>query len=392
MNNTIGADRAAESGGSRTAEIAASDTDILSNPFSLMKDSSSKRVAFFDNAKGLLILLVVMGHLLTYMPSNSSMLMSTAAIWIYTFHMPLFLFIGGIFASKSYSEENEYRGENFLFYMALCLIFALLSLAAKVAMGGELEFNFFNQANSPWYLWVMAVYVLMVPLFARIKPGVILPILVALALCSGFWLDSGNRTLFACAKLIVYCPIFAAGCYIGLPRALRIQERILSSNKVWIVRIVALAVLVAWFAFLYELGPDRAIVFKQMSTGWNEFDIMAERLGGSAWLFIAMRLGFYAWSALIGIAFMLMAPKRKCFLTRWGEHSLQIYILHIIVINVMSHFGFFEYLLGLSHWMIFYPFVLAVILTALIGAPRFLQTWANALKRLCKKAVRPSAP
>ena len=390
-NNIVDADKAAGANGPKAARGAASDTDILSNAPSLMKGSSSKRVAFFDNAKGMLILLVVIGHLLTFMPNNSSALTSTATIWIYSFHMPLFLFIGGIFASKSYNERNEYRGENFLFYMALCLIFVLLSLVATVAMGGDEGFNFFNQANSPWYLWVMAIYVLLVPLFSRIKAGVMLPILIAIALCSGFWLNSDNRTLFACAKLIVYCPIFAAGCYIGLPRAMRIQERLFDSNKVWIVRIAALAVLVAWFVFLYQLDPEKAIVFKRMSTAWNEFDIMADSLGDSAWLFIALRLGFYVWSAAIGIAFMLIAPKSRCFLSRWGEHSLQIYILHIIVIRIMSHCGLFEYLLGLSHWMVLYPFVLGVLLTALIGAPRFLQTWADALKGLCKKAVRSEA-
>ena len=54
----------------------------------------SNRDPFLDNAKILLILLVVLGHILLLDKGRASV---TSIEWIYSFHMPLFVFISGFF-------------------------------------------------------------------------------------------------------------------------------------------------------------------------------------------------------------------------------------------------------------------------------------------------------
>src|SRR5699024_8408040 len=56
-----------------------------------------KRNAYFDNARLILIFLVVFGHMIQPFIENSSHL-NTLYMWIYTFHMPAFIFIAGFFA------------------------------------------------------------------------------------------------------------------------------------------------------------------------------------------------------------------------------------------------------------------------------------------------------
>jgi len=59
-----------------------------------------KREAYFDNAKVLLIFLVVFGHVIQPF-IDSSRELNALYMWIYTFHMPAFIFLAGFFAKGS---------------------------------------------------------------------------------------------------------------------------------------------------------------------------------------------------------------------------------------------------------------------------------------------------
>ena len=52
-----------------------------------------ERVYKFDNLKLLLIVLVIFGHILEFVPNSMD-----KYIFIYTFHMPCFMFVTGYFA------------------------------------------------------------------------------------------------------------------------------------------------------------------------------------------------------------------------------------------------------------------------------------------------------
>lgn len=55
-----------------------------------------KRIALWDNLKLFLIFLVVLGHL-SFDYFDSSQMFRTISMVIYTFHMPAFVFISGLF-------------------------------------------------------------------------------------------------------------------------------------------------------------------------------------------------------------------------------------------------------------------------------------------------------
>ncbi|MCR5545514.1 MAG: acyltransferase, partial [Lachnospiraceae bacterium] len=60
-----------------------------------------QRLTYFDNAKGFLILLVVFGHLVDLVcHSSSGPLLHYTFLTIWSFHMPAFLFIAGLFDHK----------------------------------------------------------------------------------------------------------------------------------------------------------------------------------------------------------------------------------------------------------------------------------------------------
>ncbi len=64
-----------------------------------------ERLSYYDNLRFALIMLVVLGHAFINYVSSSSYIPSLL-VFIYTFHMPLFLFVSGLFHT-----DNEMKKE-----------------------------------------------------------------------------------------------------------------------------------------------------------------------------------------------------------------------------------------------------------------------------------------
>src|SRR5699024_3219271 len=63
-----------------------------------------QRNAYFDNAKFIFIFLVVFGHMIQPFIQESAAV-NTFYMWVYTFHMPAFIFLSGFFAKGSGSIQ-----------------------------------------------------------------------------------------------------------------------------------------------------------------------------------------------------------------------------------------------------------------------------------------------
>ena len=68
-----------------------------------------KRDYRFDNLKGFLIFLVVLGHAIEKFQGKSLMISGSIYSVIYSFHMPAFIFISGFFTNKAQINQQYYR-------------------------------------------------------------------------------------------------------------------------------------------------------------------------------------------------------------------------------------------------------------------------------------------
>jgi len=70
--------------------------------------ATKQRVQWVDYAKGIGIFLVVFGHTLRGLVNSSILETSTIVVsidqWIYSFHMPLFFYLSGLFIERSASK------------------------------------------------------------------------------------------------------------------------------------------------------------------------------------------------------------------------------------------------------------------------------------------------
>ena len=101
----------------------------------------------YDNLKGILIYLVVLGHLLISFTHETSKLTLMITSFIYTFHMPIFFIVSGYFSKKKITKENAIK---------LLLIFILMNVSFSFydyLIFGKMQLFAFKYAS--WYILLL---------------------------------------------------------------------------------------------------------------------------------------------------------------------------------------------------------------------------------------------
>ena len=76
-------------------------------PLPLTTAAPKERVAYLDNARYWVMLLVVIGHVLTQFTEMDSA--RGVYVWIYSFHMPFFVLISGYTARNYVGDARQVR-------------------------------------------------------------------------------------------------------------------------------------------------------------------------------------------------------------------------------------------------------------------------------------------
>ena len=120
-----------------------------------------KRIAYIDNLKAFAILLVVLGHVLQYIYCPLSYKDNSLFTFIYSFHMPLFMFISGYTAcvSNVVSGNVVGGGGNFVLkrmHQLMLPFFSWTLLMAALKGSPELFLKVILKPDyGLWFLWVL---------------------------------------------------------------------------------------------------------------------------------------------------------------------------------------------------------------------------------------------
>lgn len=93
-----------------------------------------------DSIKGLLIILVVLGHLIGH--NHEDVINERISIFIYTFHMPLFVLLSGYF-SRIKNDRISLRNDILKLAMPLCIFQAINALLLYIGGGQNRDFHAF---------------------------------------------------------------------------------------------------------------------------------------------------------------------------------------------------------------------------------------------------------
>lgn len=339
------------------------------------------RIPFFDNLKGILIILVVLGHFLSGATSAGILPAWRLFDFVYLFHMPLFIFASGLFCKSVYVPERGLRVGTILYYLLLCWAMYVALWIPQAAFGVAEPFNLLTVDSSmPWYLMALAVYCALTPVFYELRPPYAIGIAFAISVLCGL-VDAGN--VFSVSRVITFLPFFLIGYYLE-PRAILdfvngFAERLL------VPRVFAIIMLLAIFLAFQMLDIDELRASQMIFTGRDSYATVFPLTGDQGDISgCAIRLAGFAGTAVIGVCLLLIVPQREvAMLSRSGRHTLQVYIFHAFVSYALAFAGVVPALYELvpSFAATAIVIALSVATTFVLGYPSLVQNGFNRLKR-----------
>lgn len=335
--------------------------------------SGQTRDAFFDNAKAILITLVVIGHVLNmyvgYIDrvSGNGLIIEDVRQFMYLFHMPMFLFISGLFAKKLCTPERGLRVDSLTYYLLLYFIMYCLLFFTR-CLYDEPSFNPFMMKHASWYLFAITAFGASTAIISKVKLGwkLVIPASIAVSFFSGF--TSQFDEFLSLGRIVNFAPFYFAGYFMD---AAWLREKIGGLQKKKYPIVLAVLVLVAIVVVLYVLTPYRfhKTLF-YLGTGHYSYAVCNKYV--SQLLVGCMRLFWFALVPVIAFCVFLLVPTKRTFLSSVGEKTLQVYMLHPVVYYLLDGFGFFEAYVEMGVplsglWVV----VFSIALTAVLALPNF---------------------
>jgi fucose 4-O-acetylase-like acetyltransferase len=141
----------------------------MNGPHTSAAEATGTHVGWVDTAKGLGIILVVLGHVLRGLVAGN-LLTPTPVVefldaWIYAFHMPLFFVVSGLFLSRSAAKPaGEFAWDKIRTIAYPYFVWSLITLSIKSPLGQivnqprtllEVSAILYRPIEQFWFLYVL---------------------------------------------------------------------------------------------------------------------------------------------------------------------------------------------------------------------------------------------
>lgn len=272
------------------------------------------RNAKIDNYKGLLILLVVIGHTINAFGITTPWVRQLN-LCIYFFHMPAFFFLSGYFHKTP--EKCPWRKTAFFLMLGLSL--RAIILCIQIFFGKNPDLSLLDGSGVYWFAFVMAYYQIAAWFFRKTDAKKVIFASIFLAVLCGYFPKIG--TYLHLSRAIVFFPFF----YIGVCYGKKIDAYI-STKKYF-------SIFVFCILFAITRLPYGAV---RMFTGRNSYGAM-----GLSWEGGILRLLWMVFSFLFLTSLFSIIPKKEIKpLTFFGRRTLPIYFWHRIFLTIFAYAGF----------------------------------------------------
>ncbi|WP_438444475.1 acyltransferase family protein [Gorillibacterium sp. sgz5001074] len=280
---------------------------------------------FMINLRFLLITSVFLGNMVEPLIGDQ-LTAKTLYMWIFTFHMPLFVFVTGYFARYSLTGSH---GKKTLQTIGLqYLIFQTLYSAMDVSLFQVegIRHSFFFPYLLCWFLMGHIIWrlIMLMLLHFNVKHPVLLTL--AAGVLIGYTGFGGG--FLSVPRALVYMPFFVIGYYFDYTKF----AELVSGYR----RVIAGAASVALFALLL-------INAQEINPRWLYGSVAYPDLGHGEWYAGVYRLFIYAVEFIASAALMAWVPRFESILTDWGKRTLYVFLLHgfvvrfVVVSGVLGH-------------------------------------------------------
>jgi len=310
----------------------------------------------FDSLKFILIFLVVFGHSMEYL-GDESKITNAMYSFIYTFHMPLFVFISGYFTnvSKAYSSS-----------LKILEVFIVLQLFSSFLDNGITLLSMLIPKWTLWYLVSLSFWRLLIGVLNKYiisNKFLAIAITILMALLVGF-IPIQNGLSFQ--RTFYFMPFFILG-YICKHTGWYEKARAIGIN-------VALTILSIAFILLYVNGTNIGKVFYGTTLYNLNNNIPIQILSKALMLLV---------SFMTSVCVVNCIPKLNN-LSKYGAITLFIYAYHTYVIKAIRYF-----LNGESHFVVvFIISCFIVFILLMLSKIKFLSMILNPFSNLVQFGER----
>jgi len=265
---------------------------------------TKERDVYWDSLKGVLIILVVLGHVLQV---GDSRLTITTISWIYSFHMPLFVFVSGYFSNPDSPSYNKGCFRIIETYVCVQLIRCILEDGLNIH-------SLLIPKMALWYLLSLFLWKCLLawcPLKIRENKKALIITSIILSFVGGIF---PLGTIMSCSRTFCFLPFFILGYCL---RGYDYKRLIDYLNPLY----ASLLLLVAWVVFYYA---NKNFIMLFAGT---------ESLYRGIGCFSRQRISILLCSSLMSLCVLSVTTllAKLNVLVKLGRATLHIYIFHAII-------------------------------------------------------------
>ncbi|UWG95799.1 acyltransferase family protein [Dehalobacter sp. DCM] len=281
-----------------------------------------QRDVYFDNAKLLLIILVVLGHAIE--PLTGDPFLKAVYAFIYSFHMPLFIFISGYF-SKNTSHEayaTKIISKLVIPYLIFETLYRLLDFF--VTQKESIQLSYLTPYWIMWFLLSLILWKVALPYIIKVRYA--LPITLILGILAGY---SGEFGYYASlSRTAVFFPFFLGGYYFEkewLSKFFHLKYRLIGAG-------ILISVLLTYI-FLWDNIPLQ----------WFYGSTRYAAMGHPEWYAGIYRAGLYVLSTFLGLAVLLLVPHKQVpYISEMGKNTMYPYLIHGLIRIAIYNVGLYS--------------------------------------------------
>lgn len=318
---------------------------------------------YFLNIRFLLIVCVVAGNLLEPL-IQQSIAAHHLFVWIFSFHMPLFVLVTGYFARFNLHGP---AGSQMLRHIALQYILfqSIYSvLDYTIFRVPHITHSFFAPYLLLWFLaghivWRLLLISLRMFTFKQ-------QLIVSLALGLGVGLLPVDGVWLALSRTLIYFPFFIIGYHLHVDKIISFFQHYRRSIAIGSI---------AFMILFFDLNLPLVI-------GWFYGNQTFVQLGVNSETGMLYRLCMYMLQCVASIGFLALVPIGAHYITELGRRTLYVFLLHGLLVRAIETTGILHRFNTPLEIVILLVF--AILVVVLLAQPQ-VKHWTSRL-------VEPSIP
>lgn len=274
-----------------------------------------RRNYLIDNLKVVLIFFVVFGHVIEYYIKDNSML-RIIYVFIYIFHMPLFVFISG-YLSKNFYRMKRKAIRNLLIPY---IIFNMIWYSAVYIGTKENMFSLLLPGWTLWYLLSLFFWRMFLKYIVKFKHVLLFSFFIGVLV----GLVPSVGSILSISRTIVFLPFFLLGYYTKEEHLARVKK----FNKP--LAVIGILIFLFWAIYIVKMDLfDYKFLYYSYSFSALEVSLISG---------IILRLISYIASIIFGICVISIVPDKKQIFSSLGKATMNIYVFHIYLVMLVYFF------------------------------------------------------